>query len=106
MELSDEFCNEYLNSFESVYDKLPKQIIHRDPNPSNIFTDGENKFGFIDFDLSERNVRIFDPCYASTAILSESFNENDDEKLSRWIDIYKNIIYGYDSTAKMTDDEK
>lgn len=37
--------------------------------------------GFIDFELSERNIRIFDPCYASTANLSESFDENDFHKL-------------------------
>ena len=55
----------------------------------------EKEWGFIDFELSERNVRIFDPCYAATAILSESFAEGDAQKLIKWVDIYKNIIYGF-----------
>jgi len=48
-----------------------KQLIHRDPNPSNILFDGGEVSGFIDFDLSERNVRLWDPCYYATGILSE-----------------------------------
>lgn len=105
MQLSDEFCNEYINTFSKLYDKLPKQIIHRDPNPGNIIIDNE-KWGFIDFELSERNIRIFDPCYAATGILSESFLDDNKEKLTKWIYIYKNIMYGYDSVAKLSYEER
>lgn len=38
--------------------------------------------------------------------MSESFAENDEEKLSQWIQIYKNIIYGYDSVVNLTKEEK
>ena len=31
---------------------LPRQVIHRDPNPSNIIL-AKDKWGFIDFELSE-----------------------------------------------------
>lgn len=103
--ISDSLVADYLDTFGKLYDKLPKQIVHRDPNPSNIIL-ADERWGIIDFDLSERNVRIFDPCYAATAILSESFDEKDNEKLLRWIKIYKNILYGYDSVAKLSDDEK
>ena len=65
-----------------------------------------DKWGFIDFELSERNVRIFDPCYAATAILSESFESGNEEKLAKWIEIYKNIMYGYDDVVKLTEEEK
>jgi AraC-like DNA-binding protein/Ser/Thr protein kinase RdoA (MazF antagonist) len=105
MGLPDELCMNYIDVFGKIYDKLPKHIIHRDPNPGNIITNG-SKWEFIDYELSERNLRIFDPCYASTAILSESFVENDNEILSKWIEIYKNIIYGYDSIAKLTVEER
>ncbi len=81
------------------------QVIHRDPNPGNIIV-AEDKWGFIDFELSERNIRIFDPCYAATAILSESFEPGNESKLLKWIQIYKNIIYGYDDVAKLTAAEK
>ena len=74
---------------------LPQQIIHRDPNPGNIILSDDN-WGILDFDLSEKNIRIFDPCYAATAILSESFENDNLDKLSQWVVIYKNILYGYD----------
>ena len=101
--LSDAFCRTYLNDFGALYDKLPRQIIHRDPNPGNMIC-ADGKWGFIDFELSERNVRICDPCYAATAILSESFAENAG-KLEKWLELYKNIIRGYDSAARLTAEE-
>ena len=96
---------EYESVFGRIYDVLPKQVIHRDPNPGNIIL-SEDKWGFIDFELSEKNIRIFDPCYAATAILSESFEEGNEEKLAKWIQIYKNIVYGYDDVVKLTVEEK
>ncbi|MBQ9166326.1 MAG: helix-turn-helix domain-containing protein, partial [Oscillospiraceae bacterium] len=72
--LTDAFCAHYLEVFEALYPALPRQIIHRDPNPGNVIL-CEEGWGFIDFELSERNVRIYDPCYAASAILSESFPE-------------------------------
>ena len=99
--LPDGFCKEYLKTFAALYPKLPRQIIHRDPNPGNIIC-ADDQWGFIDFDLSERNVRIYDPCYAATAVLSECFGK-DDEK---WLEMYRNIICGYDSVAHLTDDER
>ena len=104
LDIPESFWKDTIEYFGSIYDTLPKQIIQRDPNPSNIIT-GEDTWGFIDFELSERNIRIFDPCYAATAILSESFDEKDPEKLARWIEIYKNIVYGYDSVAKLSRNE-
>ena len=105
LNVDKEVFNDYAQTFGSLYERLPKQIIHRDPNPSNIIL-SDDKWGFIDFELSERNIRIFDPCYAATAILSESFSERNDEKLNKWIEVYKNIIYGYDDVVKLSTEEK
>ena len=91
---------EYENVFGRIYDALPKQVIHRDPNPGNIIL-SEDKWGFIDFDLAERNVRIYYPCYAATAVLSESFGQNNE----KWLEVYRNIIYGYDSVVQLTAEE-
>ncbi len=102
--MSDKLCKSLSEDFYKIYINLPMQIIHRDPNPSNIIL-GEDNWGFIDFELSEKNIRIFDPCYVATAILSESFDENDEIKLSKWIEIYKNIIYGYDNVVKLSIEE-
>ena len=99
--LTDDFCKEYLDTFAALYPRLPRQIIHRDPNPGNIICE-DNQWGFIDFDLAERNARIYDPCYAATAVLSESFGKDND----KWLEIYDNIICGYDSVSHLTDEER
>ena len=99
--LSDDFCKEYLDTFTALYPKLPRQIIHRDPNPGNIICN-QDQWGFIDFDLAERNARIYDPCYAATAVLSECFGKDNE----LWLEVYRNIICGYDSVAHLTDQER
>ena len=103
--VSEEVFVDYVENFGKILKNLPVQVIHRDPNPGNIIV-AEGKWGFIDFELSERNIRIFDPCYAATAILSESFEFGNESKLAKWIQIYKNIIYGYDDVVKLTAAEK
>lgn len=97
------FIESCLAGLRRLYPQLPRQLIHRDPNPGNIIV-SEAGHGFIDFELSERNVRIYDPCYAATAILSESCGG--EEKLEKWVSIMKEIMYGYDSVAKLTDAER
>ena len=49
-----------------------------------------------------KNVRIYDPCYAATAVLSETFGANNDS----WLGIYRDILWDYDSVAHLTDDER
>ena len=96
---------EFMKALETLYPKLPRQIIHRDPNPHNIIVAGD-KWGFIDFDLSERNVRIFDPCYAATAILSETYEDGNEEKMMKWTTVMKEIMCGYDCVVHLSEDEK
>ncbi len=102
--LPDEFYLSYTENFSKLYDKLPRHIIHRDANPSNIMFNKGEVSGFIDFIISERNVRIFDPCYCATGILSEAAEV--EEGFERWNEILKGIIIGYDGICKLTDIEK
>lgn len=104
MDLPMSFVKTYEKEFGQKYESLPQQIIHRDPNPGNFILCGNN-WGVLDFDLSERNIRIFDPCYAATAILSEKFESDNIDKIKQWLTIYKNIMYGYDEVVKLSDDE-
>ena len=101
LNLTDAFCKEYLDTFANRYPDLPRQIIHRDPNPGNIIC-ADDHWGFIDFELAERNARIYDPCYAATAVLSETFGQENDN----WLGIYRDILWGYDSVAHLTDAER
>jgi len=73
--LPEEFYDDYTQSLSKYYHQIPRQIIHRDLNPSNIlFKDGEVT-GFIDFDISERNIRIFDICYCNIAVFYPFFQQ-------------------------------
>lgn len=102
MHLEDAFCQEFLENIFKFEQLLPKHCIHRDPNPGNIIVNG-NEWGFIDFELSEKNIRIFDPCYAATAVLSETYSKG---KREEWFKLYQDVMMGYDSTAHMTESEK
>lgn len=101
LNLSERFCKDYLDVFTSLYGNLPRQIIHRDLNPGNIIR-ADDQWGFIDFELAERNVRIYDLVYATTAVLSETFGEDND----RWLEIYYDMVCGYDSVIQLREDER
>ncbi len=105
LQLSEKFCFDYMKELSRLYDLLPKQVIHRDPNPGNIVGSGD-LWGFVDFELSERNVRIYDICYAATAVLSETYDEKNPDMIYDWLKIYKAMISGYDKVVNMSDEEK
>lgn len=102
--LPEEFYQSYIEVFSKLYPNLPCHLIHRDPNPSNIIFHQGEVAGFIDFEISERNIRLFDPCYCATGILSEA--DMVDEGLDKWSELLKGILSGYDSICNLTEDEK
>lgn len=102
--LPDEFYIDYETNFSRLRNSLPRQIIHRNPNPTNILFSGNEVSGFIDFDISERNVRLFDACYCATGILSEAGKIADGYE--KWPELLKGIIKGYDSICPLTKEEK
>jgi len=104
MGLPDSFFENYLSEFGALYDALPKQLIHRDPNPGNILFDGGKVSGFIDFDLSQRNVRLFDPCYCATGLLSEWRGVDDIQ--AKWPAVLEGILRGYNNVTPLTIEEK
>lgn len=87
------------NELASVYDKLEKQLIHRDVHFDN-FLFYNNKFsGYIDFDLSQINIRIFDICYFLLSLLS-----NQEEFIittNKWKNVISNVISGYQKYIKL-----
>ena len=83
---------------------LPRCVIHRDPNPGNLVATPEG-VGFIDFDLSVRSCRIFDPCYTATAVLSESFGREGLEWETAWPVFARALLTGYDAVSPLTEAE-
>ena len=102
MGIEEDFFQDYIDTFGRLFNSLPKHLIHRDPNPSNVLFNNGEVTGFIDFDLSEINIRLWDVCYCATGILSEST----DEAYEKWPDLLYGILHGYDSEVKMTLEEK
>lgn len=93
-----------VGSLEGIYDRLPKQLIHRDVHFGNfLFFEGRLS-GYIDFDLSQRNIRIFDICYFLAGLLAE---ERDDAfTKAEWLDAVKAAVAGYESTLPLSQEEK
>lgn len=89
---------------ELVYSGLPRQLIHRDVHFGNFLFRGEEFSGYIDFDLSQKNIRIFDICYFLTGLLAEetavSFTKGE------WIRMVAAVIEGYESINRLTVQEK
>lgn len=93
-----------VKALESVYDDLPKQLIHRDVHFGNfLFYEGELS-GYIDFDLSQRNIRIFDICYFLTGLLSEETDDTFTKK--EWLESVKSVVAGYESSLPLSEKEK
>lgn len=101
LDLTEGWCRGYLEELEKLWPELPRQIIHRDPNPGNLVWDGD-RCGFLDFELSQRNVRIYDIVYAATAVLSETFKDGTE----KWLDCYRALLAGYDTVAELTEAER
>ena len=104
MGIPESFFENYIDAFTKLYPKLPEQLVHRDPNPGNIIFENGKVSGFVDFDISERNVRLWDPCYLATGILC-SWNDIPDIK-TLWPEILSGVLNGYDRINPLTSEEK
>lgn len=102
--ISQEEFQKVVLELDSLYGELPVQLIHRDVHFGNFLFD-EGKFsGYIDFDLSQRNIRIFDLCYFLLGLLSE------EEKLKiteeQWFDFVTKVFKGYERKLPLSKAEK
>ncbi len=102
--VSEQDFAEAVGKLQSVYNELPVQIIHRDVHFGNFLFDCGEFTGYIDFDLSQKNIRIFDICYFSTALLS-----GEEGKLiasEDWLGMLRDIVAGYDGQIELSQVEK
>ena len=106
MDLDGAFLNKYMERFSALCSTLPRQIIHRDPNPDNILLENGRVTGFVDFDLSRILPRIFDVAYAATGILCDSFTRLDRAQLPAFFEAAHALWQGYDRSARLTDEER
>lgn len=99
--------NEYaatIQELEQIYKFLPKQLIHRDVHFGNFLFQEDKLSGYIDFDLSQRNIRIFDICYFLAGLLAEE-TEMPLTK-NEWLNMVSAAIEGYERVSELTIQEK
>ncbi len=84
------------------FENLPRQVIHRDPNPFNMVIASDN-ISFIDFEISEVNSRLFDLCYTCTGLLVEFARKGD--YVEEWIKCTNAIISSYNNESKLSEVE-
>ena len=93
-----------ISRLSAEYDCLPRQLIHRDVHFGNFLFDADGSFsGYIDFDLTQRNIRIFDLAYFLLGLLSEEENGLGKED---WLRVLDGVLGGYQQQAALTDAEK
>ena len=102
--ISDEITSIVEERLLSVYKSLPRQPIHRDVHLQNILFDNGCISGWIDFDLTRRDVRIFDLAYLLSGLLEGK--TNDHSAVERWKAIYDNLLSGYGACISITNDER
>lgn len=93
-----------VSKLEKIYHELPIQLIHRDVHFGNFLFDGNKFSGYIDFDLSQRNIRIFDLCYFVLGLLSEE--EEIEITKDNWFYFVKNVFDGYGRKLPLSAKEK
>ena len=103
-QISREEYEKVIEQLAAVYDSLPVQLIHRDVHFGNFLFDNGEFSGYIDFDLSQKNIRIFDLCYFMLGLLSEK--EKFELTDALWFDFLTNVFIGYQSKLNLTETEK
>ena len=93
-----------LNDLNECYNKLQRQLIHRDLHFGNLLFNNCEFSGYIDFDLSQKNIRIFDICYFLLGLLID--HEKSTEHIDKWYNIVSKFIEGYEMTNPLTNLEK
>lgn len=85
---------------ELIYDKLRKQMIHRDVHFGNFLFDNGEFSGYIDFDLTQRNIRVFDICYFLSGLLANEGGSG--QSLTDWLETVQAVLSGYESIISLT----
>jgi Ser/Thr protein kinase RdoA (MazF antagonist) len=85
---------ELLAELTPLAGQLSVQPIHRDAHPANMLFLNGILSGWLDFEIAVRGVRIFDPCYCATSLLSAAWGNL--EQRQQWLSLLAALIQGYD----------
>jgi len=85
-----------IHGLEQIYEVLP--------NLGNFLFDNGTFSGYIDFDLSQSNIRVFDICYFLLGILLKG--DNNPVEVDKWYEVTNQVIKGYHSLIPLSVIEK
>lgn len=92
--VSQEAFEAILDTLDANYGAFPVQLIHRDFHMGNLLFENGALSGYIDFDLSHRNIRIFDVAYCLTGMM-----QNGEVSILE-------LVQGYESVEPLEEVEK
>lgn len=95
--VSDDLIAFVETRFLALYPKLPRQIIHRDAHLQNMLFYRGQLSGWFDFDLSRRDVRLFDLVY-----MMSSFQPTALSRIEDWKIICQAILSGYEEVQSLS----
>lgn len=90
-------------ALEALYPGLRVQMIHRDVHFGNFLFSGDTFTGYIDFDLSQKNIRIFDLCYFLAGLLA---HETGADMALPWSRIVQVTVDAYHNENPLSREER
>lgn len=94
----------YFSRLHEIYPSLQRQPIHREVHLGNMLFEGDELVGYIDFDISQINARIFDLAYMAAGILAEIFEDH--AYRDKWIGFYSSLITGFKKVTALDEMEE
>lgn len=92
-----------VSRLEEVYDDLDRHLIHRDMHLGNLLFIDNKVTGYIDFDLTQINARIFDIAYILVGwIVGETQNNI---YMNKWKEAVRIVIEGYQQEQRLSSQE-
>lgn len=102
--LDEKAIRNTINQLAAVYEDLPKQLIHRDVHLGNFLFTDDGFTGYVDFDLSQSNIRIVDISYFLLGLISKEAGDKSNDQ--QWFSIVREVVTGYDSVMNLSKIEK
>lgn len=85
--------NDLLSNLSPLYKACPRQLIHRDMHFGNLLFQNGDFNGYIDFDLTQKNVKVFDIAYFLVGLLQNHI-DNEADRL-KWLEFKNGFLEGY-----------
>jgi Ser/Thr protein kinase RdoA (MazF antagonist) len=101
--VSAEIINHTEAKLATTYEKLPRCPIHRDVHAQNVLFLGNKISGWLDFELSRKDARIFDLAYLLAGLLVG--HTKNPANQATWKHLYRNAIRGYNEVSPLTPEE-